>query len=164
MCTFQLVSAVFRAKVLEAHLERLGQGDGPAEGDSGSSASGSEVGDEFSHVEGTNSPPVLSDEGANYGEVEDVSIHTQHEEFLQRQIELATRHKESRTHLPRAVSSKRKANDDKEELESSKKMKLAVSTFDESEQGLQKGPRTVSSAEKNRRRKLKKKKRLIHKS
>lgn len=157
------MSAVFRAKVLEAHfIERLGQGDGPTEGDSGSSASSSEVDDEFSHVEGTNNPPtVLSDEGANYREVEGVSIHTQHEDFLQKQIELATRHKESRTHLPRAVSSKRKVNNDKEELDSNKKMKLtsAVSTFDDSEQGLQKGPRTVSSAEKNRRRKLKKKKR-----
>ena len=96
------------------------------------------------------------------GEAEGTSIHTQHENFLQKQIKLASRYKERQAQLPRAVSSKRKEAD-KEELDSRKKVKRSSEETLADEQGASKGPRMVSSAEKNRRRKLKKKKRLLSK-
>ena len=94
-------------------------------------------------------------------EPEGISIHAQHDNFLQKQIELASRHKECQAQLPRAMSSKRGVAG--EELDSSKKVKRSSEEALVDEQGPSKGPRTVSSAEKNRRRKLKKKKRLLRK-
>jgi hypothetical protein len=98
-----------------------------------------------------------------------VSIHKQHERFMEKQIQLATSYKEKQKCLPRIISSKRSATDEGESCKgfvSRKKEKLSSSEVEkiveqESAAGIRKGSRTVSRAEKNKRRK---KKRLAHKS
>ena len=102
------------------------------------------------------------------GDSEVVSLHEQHEKFIQKQLQLATSYKEKREQLPRIISSKRSTINEEggEDFALTKKAKLSLEAEKaiEQEAGLQRGPRTVSKAEKNRRRKLKKKRRLARKS
>jgi hypothetical protein len=160
---------VFRSKVLESHSERV---------------YGSKIEDSSSESESDSSPresspPQLCQHRPQAGLVaaesagdldRGVSLHKQHERFMDKQIQLATSYKEKHKHLPRTISSKRSATNEGESCEgfvSRKKERLSSSEVEgpaEQESGIRKGPRTVSRAEKNKRRKLKKKKRLARKS
>lgn len=155
------MSIVFRRKVLESHSERL---YGSIAEDSSESKSGSSK---------ESSPPqpepqaVLAESDHDLEkDSEGVSIHEQHERFMEKQIQLATSYKEKQEELPRTISSKRSATKFNEgsceDFVLGKKAKLSSEV--EKDAGIQKGPRTVSRAEKNKRRKLKKKKRLARKS
>ena len=166
-----LISIVFRSKVLESHSERV---YGSKTEDFGTSESESDSSTRES------SPPMATQHmpQAVFGvaaddfdkDPEGVSIHEQHERFMEKQIQLATHYKEKQEGLPKTISSKRSATNEGESCEgfvSRKKGKFSSSEVEETveqESGIQKGPRTVSRAEKNRRRKLKKKKRLARKS
>ena len=146
------MSIVFRRKVLEFHSERL---YGSIAEDSSESESGSSK---------ESSPPqqpqaVLAESDCDLEK--DLSIHEQHERFMEKQIQLATGYKEKQKQLPRTISSKRSAmtKGSCEDFVLGKKAKLSseVEKTVEQESGVQKGPRIVSRVEKNKRRKLKKK-------
>ena len=171
-----LMSTVFRSKVLESHSERVygSKTERFSTSESESDSSTRELSPPTQH----NPQPVLSvaadleSAGVFEKDSEGVSIHEQHERFMEKQIRLATSYKEKQECLPRTISSKRSAANEGESCEgfvSRKKEKLSSSGVEEADEqlqasGIQKGPRTVSRAEKNRRRKLKKKKRLARKS
>lgn len=149
---------VFRAKVLESHAERLHGSETETSGERESDSS-TEL-----------SPPQQAAVIADSDRVKDydgISIHEQHEKFIEKQVKLASRYKEKQEQLPRTISSKR-ATSNEEHFTSNKRAKLSradsVEKVGEQGAGPQKGPRTVSKAEKNKRRKLKKKRRLAHKS
>ena len=153
---------VFRRKVLESHSERL---YGSIVEDSSESESGS------SKESGPPQQPqdMLTESDRDLEkDSEGVSIHEQYERFMEKQIQLATCYKEKQEQLPRTISSKRSATSEEscEDFVLGKKAKLLseVEKTIEQESGVQKGPRTVSRAEKNKRRKLKKKRRLARKS
>ena len=165
------MSVVFRTKVLEAHSERL---YGTLTEDGSESESGSSSTKESSppqrQVVLAESTSAISDCDLEK-DSEGVSIHEQHERFMEKQIQLATSYKEKQEQLPRTISSKRSAKSEEESCEDfvpRKKERLSSYASEvekpvERESGV-KGPRTVSRAEKNKRRKLKKKKRLARKS
>lgn len=153
-----LLSAVFRAKVLESHTERL----------YGSTHSNSSASESDSSTESSPPPAPSGSVDLETGKLtrddqegEGLSVHIQHEYFMKRQIQLATRYKEKREQLPRTISSKRSTEEtsSSKDLEPSKKVKLssAEAVDEQRQQNRTSGPRIVSSAEKNRRRKLKKK-------
>ena len=167
------MSVVFRTKVLESHSERL---YGTVTEDGSESESGSSSTEESSppqrQVVLSESRSAISDHDLEK-DSEGVSIHEQHERFMEKQIQLATSYKEKQEQLPRTISSKRYAASEGESCEDfvpRKKERLSSSEVEkpvERESGVEKpekGPRTVSRAEKNKRRKLKKKKRLARKS
>ena len=154
------MSLVFRAKVLESHAERL---------------YGSTIEENSSESESVSSressPPQAMLANSDHdveNNFETVSIHEQHERFMQKQMQLAANYKEKQEQLPRTISSKRPATKKEscEDLVLGKKARLSAEVEKAAEQdsGVQKGPRTVSKAEKNKRRKLKKKRRLARKS
>ena len=160
-----LMSTVFRSKVLESHSERV-YGSTPEDFSTSESESDSST-RESSPPTQHNPQALLSvaeeSAGVFVKDSEGVSIHEQHGRFI-------TKYKEKQEQLPRIISSKRSAANEGERCEGfvpSKKAKLSLSGVEEADEqasGIQKGPRTVSRAEKNRRRKLKKKKRLARKS
>lgn len=78
-----------------------------------------------------------------------VHLHEAHDRFLQDQIQSAREHMKRKNDLPAMVSSQRPVLESPDEPQEYVGME---------ERLVGKGPRTVSSAEKNRRRKLKKKK------
>ena len=157
-----IILIVFRAKVLESHAERL----------YGSTAEESSSETESISSRESSPPQAGLADPDHYvkKDSETISIHEQHERFMQKQIQLAASYKEEREQLPRTISSKRSTATTNEEscedLILGKKAKLTseVEKAIEQDSGVQKGPRTVSKAEKNRRRKLKKKRRLTRKS
>ena len=175
---------MFKAKVLESHFERLygstvDNNDSTSEGDA-------ETGGEESqhsyhphypgpvHVVSVDTVQLAKGGTDNSGTIEEVSFHEQHEHFMQKQIRLAARYMDKREQLPQTVSSKRGSTDEREskstddaDISESKRVKMSSemeAVCEKGQQMVQKGPRTVTSAEKNRRRKLKKKKRLEQKS
>ena len=163
------MSTVFKAKVLESHTQRVYG----STVDSDSYCSGSDT-DSSTELLGHPSAAVSTEHTLKENEdsktSDGASIHKQHEVFMQRQIRQANSYKESREKLPRTISSKRMSGGDDHERNSedprlNKKVKLSSEVPGAAvEQKSQKGPRTVSKAEKNRRRKLKKKKRLAQDS
>lgn len=157
---------VFRTKVLESHAERLCGSSVDASNESETDSEGTD-GSLSTCVELTGGLLPDTQDKNRLRECEEVSIHEQHEHYVQKQIRLAAHHKEKREQLPRTVSSKRESMETshglKERESLSKKVKFSSDVKAVGEQGLEKGPRTVSRAEKNRRRKLKKKKRLARK-
>ena len=158
---------MFRTKVLESHAERL-RGSTVRVDTSSESETDSEGKGSLSTCAELTGGLLLDTRDKNrLREREEVSIHEQHEHFVQKQIRLATHYKEKQERLPRTISSKRESTETSHDLEESgslsKKVKLPSDVEAVGEQRLEKGPRTVSRAEKNRRRKLKKKKRLTRK-
>ena len=171
--------------MLESHSERL-YGSTVDNNDSSSSTSEGDAetsGEESQrsyhpHYPGTlvSVHPVELAKGGtdNSRTIEEFSFHEQHEHFMQKQIRLAARHMDKRDQLPQTVSSKKRSTDEREskstddaDISESKRVKLSSemeAVCEKGQQILQKGPRTVTSAEKNRLRKLKKKKRLAQKS
>ena len=151
--------------MLESHSERV---YGSITEDSSENESGSSV------KESSPNQPQAVLAGSDHGDLgkdskgADLSIHKQHERFMEKQLQLATSYKEKQGRLPRTISSKRSTTSEEvcEDFVLRKRERLSseVEKTVEQESGVQKGPRTVSRAEKNKRRKLKKKKRLARKS
>ena len=165
-----LMSTVFRSKVLESHSERV-YGSTPEDFSTSESESDSSTRESSPSTQHNLQPVAAESAGVFVKDSEGVSIHEQHERFMEKQIRLATSYKEKQECLPRTISSKRSAANEGESYEGfvpRKKEKLSSSSgveeAAEQASGIQKGPRTVSRAEMNRRRKLKKKKRLARKS
>lgn len=149
---------MFRTKVLESHAERLHGSTIDTSSESETDCSEG-TGSSLSTCAELTGLLLDTQDKNRLRECEEVSIHEQHEHFVQKQIRIATHYKEKREQLPRTVSSKRDSTETSQESESlSKKVKLSSDVEAVGEQGQEKGPRTVSRAEKNRRRKLKKKK------
>ena len=150
--------------MLEAHSERVygSNTEDSSESDSDSSIKESSPPQPTAQAVPTDLESVVD------ADHEGISIHEQHERFMEKQIQLATSYREKQELLPRTISSKRSATtQDSEDFMLGKKGKFSseVEKAVEQESEVQKkGPRTVSRAEKNKRRKLKKKKRLARKS
>lgn len=147
--------------MLEAHSERVygSNTEDSSESDSDSSIKESSPPQPTAQAVPTDLESVVD------ADHEGISIHEQHERFMEKQIQLATSYREKQE---RTISSKRSATtQDSEDFMLGKKGKFSseVEKAVEQESEVQKkGPRTVSRAEKNKRRKLKKKKRLARKS
>ena len=139
---------MFEAKVLESHYERLYGTVELSDSQSSSEDSESEL----------HSVPARSKEVELKGSLQDghQSLHRQHKDFLERQLQNAEKYKEKMNKLPRAVSSKRSL-EDVTTTENCVVKRFSVDTASE-ERSDTRGPRTVSNEEKNRRRKEKKRK------
>ena len=157
---------MFRTKVLESHAKRLRGSTIDTSGESETDSEGTE-GSLSTCAELTGGLLLDTRDKNKLRECEETSIHEQHERYVQKQIRLAAHYKEKQEQLPRTISSKKESTKTSYDLEESnslsKKVKLFSDVEEVGEQELEKGPRTVSRAEKNRRRKLKKKKRLARK-
>ena len=149
---------MFKNKVLKAHQQRIyGPEKSPSTGSCGSSCSDSKTEQQCTHTMYTTlSVPC---ETTSTVENEASSLFGVHEEFMKKQVKQAEVYKKIRQQLPREISSKRKVMDDcidqdkEPEGDTSMEKKLCL------ESETKRGPRTVSSYEKNQRRKLKKKRR-----
>lgn len=134
---------VFKSKVLEAHAERRQSEWEVHDSDSESNSSCTE--EEPGSSQRTPADNSSSKTVCERDSEDAVSLHRQHEEFMKRQVALAKSYMERKRQLP-AVSSRRPVEESEEGARNPKQAAMEG-----------RGPRTVPSSVKNRRKKLKKK-------